>query len=181
MKIVSPLEFKQAFQTVARRTEQEMLRCWPDGAHYTALMRSQVLPGMAQELGLEGYCEKDYYWLDAIFYEEKDTIHFQSGETYAKYIAVALEIENQLAKTAIEVNKLQIFNTPLKVLITYASAVQAETFLAKYARIMADADIFSDFTTKRKQLVIFGPPGSRPPLRLDWTFHVYENGIFTSL
>ena len=180
MKIISPVEFKQAFQIVTGQAEQEMLRRWNNGTQYTSLIRDQILPGVAQELGLQGYCEKDYYWLDAIFYEEKDTVHFRSG-TYAKYIVVALEHENLPSGTAVEVNKLQLFNTPLKVLITYADGANAATLLAKYTNILAEADIFSDFTTKRKQLIIFGPPGNRLPLHINWTFHIYQNGVFIAI
>lgn len=181
MKIVSPLQFKQAFQDVAAQREADIIRCWSSGLRFTALIRGTVLPEIAHLVGLEVYSEKDYYWLDAIFYEEKDTIHFGPDKTYAKYISVALEHENIPTDTAIEVNKLQLFNTPLKVLITYASGTKAEMLLAKYARIIAGADVFSDFTTERRQLVIFGPPGSRPPERVRWTFHVYENGSFTEV
>lgn len=156
MRIVSPLELRQAFQTVTERVEAELLQHWTNGKQYTSLMRSRVLPATARELDLQGYCEKDYYWLDAIFYEEKDTVHFPDGQTYAKYVAVALEHENQPGTTAIEMNKLQLFNTPLKVLITYAAGVQSEALLARYARVVAEADVFSAFTTERKQLVVFG-------------------------
>jgi len=181
MKIISPLQFKNAFEGVVAYREPDILRCWSSGALITGLVRTTLLPEVAGRLGLEVYSEKDYYWLDAIFYEEKDTIHFGPEKTYAKYVAVALEHENIPTDTAIEMNKLQLFNAPLKVLITYAGGSNAERLLEKYARIMAGADVFSDFTTERKQLVIFGPPGSRPPARLHWTFHVYENGAFVTL
>ena len=185
MKIISPAEFKQAFQVVAEQSEQNMLQCWTSGKQFTALIRSQFLPNIANELGLEAYCEKDYYWLDAIFYEEKDTAHFGIDRVYAKYVAIALEHENtpfvKGCDTAVEMNKLQLFNTPLKVLITYAGGIEAEALLAKYARIMASADVFSDFTTERKQLVIFGPPDKYPPRQIKWTYHVYEHGAFTSI
>ena len=181
MKIVSPQQFKTAFQDVASLLEPDILRCWTSGSQFTALFRRTILAQVAEELGLEVYSEKDYYWLDAIFYEEKDTVHFGPDKTYAKYISVALEHENIPTDTAIEMNKLQLFNTPLKVLITYGNGNNAEMFLEKYARIVADADVFSDFTTKRRQLVIFGPAGSRPPAQLNWSFYVYANGSFVSL
>ena len=44
--------------------------------------------------GVKAYCEKDYYWLDAIFCEEGDSVHFAADRVYAKYISVALEHEN---------------------------------------------------------------------------------------
>ena len=185
MKIISPIDFKKSFQSVARESEQDMLRCWTSGSQFTTLVRKQVLLNVARKLELEAYCEKDYYWLDAIFYEEKDNVHFAVDRVYAKYISVALEHENTpFAKgcdTAVEMNKLQLFNTPLKVLITYANGAKAKELLDKYARIMISADVFSDFTTQRKQLVIFGPPGNNPPARINWSYHVYEQGRFIQI
>lgn len=185
MIIISPTAFKEAFQIAARQSEQDMLRCWTSGSQFTALVRSQVLPNVARKLKLEAYCEKDYYWLDAIFYEEKDTAHFGADRVYAKHISVALEHENTpFAKgcdTAVEMNKLQLFNTPLKVLITYAGGLKADELLDKYARIMLDADMFSNFATLRKQLVIFGPPGSNRPARITWSYHVYKQRRFIQI
>ena len=181
MKIVSPLQFKIAFQKVVASLEPDILHRWTSGSQFTALVRRIILPQVAEALSLEVHSEKDYYWLDAIFYEERDTVHFGPDKTYAKYIAVALEHENIPTDTAIEMNKLQLFNTPLKVLITYADGSTAEMLLEKYARIVSGADVLSDFTTERRQLVIFGPPGSDPPATLRWTFHVYENGVFVTL
>ncbi len=78
-------------------------------------------------------------------------------------------------------NKLQLFNTPLKVLVTYAGGSKADALVDKYARIMTNADVFSDFTTQRKQLVIFGPPGKNPPVRINWSYHVYKQGRFIQI
>ena len=181
MKIVSPLQFKNAFRDVVITREADILHCWSSGSQFTHLVRTTILPQVAANLGLEVYSEKDYYWLDAIFYEEMDTVHFGSEKTYAKYIAVALEHENIPINTAIEMNKLQLFNAPLKVLITYAGGSNAEKLLERYAKIVAGADVFSDFTTERRQLVIFGQPGCSPPAQMKWTYHAYEDGSFITI
>jgi hypothetical protein len=40
---------------------------------------------------------------------------------------------------------------------------------------MREADVFSDFSTLRKQLVIFG---SRDGNKVNWGFYVYKDGGF---
>lgn len=161
MKIVSPIQFKQAFLKVAVKYEQEILHNWSNRKYYTdILIRKNDLPQIAQELGLKSYSERDYYYLDAILYEEKDTDHFPEVSTYAKYITVAIEHEHDASGTVTEIYKLQLFNTPLKILITYATKNGTEVLLKKYAQIMEGADVFSDFSTQKRQLVIFGSKNS---------------------
>ena len=111
----------------------------------------------------------------------KDLIHFAAGSTYAEYIAVAIEHANLPNGTPVEINKLQLFNTPLKVLITYAGGTVADTLLEKYARMIGRADVFADFSTHRKQLVIFGPPGNRTPDSLKWRYYVYNGSAFVDI
>ncbi len=120
------------------------------------MMRSILFPDIARELGLQCY-PGDYYTLDAMFYRDKDTTNFASHLTYAHFICVALEHENYAESTAVEINKLQLFNAPLKVLITYPGTVQnANNLLAKYEEMIKAADVFGDCSTMRRQLVIFG-------------------------
>jgi hypothetical protein len=91
--------------------------------------------------------------------------------TYAKWISVALEHENSGAHSYETMNKLQLFNTPLKVLITYAAeGTDADSLLRKYERIMAAADVFNDFANLRQQLVILGTPKTVG----EWRFYQYE-------
>jgi len=64
---------------------------------------------------------------------------------------------------------------PLKVLITYAAeGAETESLLRRYEGIMSDADVFNDFATLRKQLVIFGTPRTMR----EWRFYVYESDGF---
>lgn len=134
---------------------------------------------VAKELELLPYTEKDYYWLDAIFCEAYDHVHFPENSRYAKYIVVAIEHENDCDSSVIEMNKLQIYNAPLKVLITYCdSDKKTEEQLAKYSIIMNDADVFSDFDYLRRQLVIFGR--LKGPI-VDWNYYVYDGSRFVLL
>jgi hypothetical protein len=72
-------------------------------------------------------------------------------------------------------NKLQSFNAPLKVLITYAAAGPAsEALLRKYENLIRTADVFNDVATLRQQLVILGTPKTVH----EWRFYAYENDGF---
>jgi hypothetical protein len=72
-------------------------------------------------------------------------------------------------------NKLQLFNAPLKVLITYAPAGAAtESLLRKYEKIIGASDVFHDVATLRQQLVIIGTPKSVA----EWRLYAYENDGF---
>jgi hypothetical protein len=72
-------------------------------------------------------------------------------------------------------NKLQSFNAPLKVLITYAApGLASETLLRKYESLIKASDVFNDVATLRQQLVILGTPKTV----LKWRFYAYENDGF---
>jgi hypothetical protein len=110
-----------------------------------------------------------------MFYEERGTDHAGNHATYAKWISVALEHENAGANSFETMNKLQLFNAPLKVLISYAGeGVETDSLLRKYERIMSAADVFDDFATLRQQLVVLGTPKTVQ----DWRFYAYESDGF---
>ena len=72
---------------------------------------------IARELGMN--CSHEYYTVDAILYNERDDGNFRNPRcAYAKYISVAIEIENNCTDAHVEMNKLQLLNAPLTVLIT---------------------------------------------------------------
>jgi hypothetical protein len=141
---------------------------------YTYFMRSNIFPKIARHLGLLAW-NKEYYALDAMFYEERGRDNFGKYTTYAKWISVAVEHENKPAKTYEVINKLQLFNAALKVLITYAAeGAESDSLLRTYEAVIGESDVFNDIATLRQQLVIFGTPKT---LR-DWRFYVYENDGF---
>jgi len=177
MTHISPELFYGSFEGVAREYEPKLVKCWDSKPQYTKLVRDEFLPALAKGLHLCCYSHKDYYWLDAIFYAKADTTHFPAG-TYAEYISVALEHECESGGTVTEMNKLQLFNCPLKVLVTYPKPRgkdQATLLLEQYADIVTRADVFNDISTLRRQLVIFGWPGPK------WEAHVYRGGSFERL
>ena len=72
-------------------------------------------------------------------------------------------------------NKLQLFNAPLKVLITYvAEGPPTETLLKRYEDVIRSSDVFNDVATLRQQLVILGTPKTVA----EWRFYAYEDGGF---
>ncbi len=180
----SPSEFYEAFFAEASKKESDLLRLWNDPTEYTRFIRSTIFPAVASALDLTCY-PFDYYTLDSIFYKERDTDNFSSRWTYAKFISVALEHENNCegptvcGSTKEEINKLQLFNTPLKVLITYPPGNDGDALLKKYAEIINAADIFEDISRCRRQLVIFG--WTDAAANLTWKGYEYSDGDFREI
>ena len=75
-------------------------------------------------------------------------------------------------------NKLSIFNSLLKVLITYPEGQDKNAYLNAYAAILKKADIFDDFSTKRKHLVVFGRKENK---RTSWEFFLYKNRDWSNI
>jgi hypothetical protein len=175
MKSITPREFRNAFLSVLKAEESNFRAAVSfEAKSFTYFMRTNIFPKIARQLGLLAW-NKDYYALDGIFYEERGRDNAGKYTTYAKWISVALEHAHRPSRTHEEINKLQMFNAPLKVLITYvAEGAEAEALLGKYESIIKDADIFDDIATQRKQLVILGSPQT---VR-GWRFYVYESDGF---
>ena len=88
---------------------------------------------------------------------------------------MAIEHENEASKAQETMNKLQLFNAPLKVLISYAAVGTAtDNLLRKYENIIKASDVFNDVATLRQQLVILGTPKTVA----EWRFYAYENDGF---
>ena len=175
MKKITPREFRNAFVAVMKAEHSSFRTAASfEAKSYTYFMRSNIFPKIARHLGLLAW-NKEYYALDGMFYEERGRDNFGKYTTYAKWISVAMEHANKPAKTYEEINKLQMFNAPLKVLITYAAeGAESDSLLRTYEAVIAESDAFNDIATLRQQLVIFGTPKT---LR-DWRFYVYENDGF---
>lgn len=178
MKKVSPAEFRDAFIEAVLETGDVFSAKYTGLTRdYTCFVREVLLPQVAKKLGLLEYCS-DYYTLDAIFFEEKDPEHFPPHTTYARHLSVAIEHENKASGSHVEMNKLQLFNVPLKVLITYKKEGSAtERLLTMYQRIVQGADCFEDIATHRRQLVIIGDPN----IPNAWRFYVYGMSGFVPL
>jgi hypothetical protein len=175
MKTISPRDFRNALVDVMK-AEHDNFRAAVnfEAKSYTYFMRSNIFPKVARHLGLMAW-NKDYYALDGMFYEERGRDNSGKFTTYAKWISVALEHAIRPSRTHEEINKLQMFNAPLKVFITYvAEGAETESLLGKYEAIIRDADVFNDIATVRKQLVILGFPQAAR----EWRFYVYESDGF---
>jgi hypothetical protein len=175
MTRVTPREFRNAFVAVMK-SERDGFRTAVgfETKSYNYFMRSNIFPKIAKHLGLLSW-RKEYHTLDGMFYEERGTDFAGNHATYAKWISVALEHENTGANSSETMNKLQLFNAPLKVLINYAAeGVETDSLLRKYERIMSAADVFDDFATLRQQLVILGTPKTVE----NWRFYAYESDGF---
>jgi len=141
---------------------------------YNYYMRSTIYPRIARNLGLLSW-NKEYYTLDGMFYEERGVDDTGKYASYANWISVAVEHQNDAAKADETMNKLQLFNAPLKVLITYAAQGSGtDSLLRKYENVIKASDVFNDVATLRQQLVILGTPKTVA----EWRFYAYENGCF---
>jgi hypothetical protein len=175
MNKISPRDFRNAFVAVMK-SESDSFRTAIgfETKSYNYFVRTNIYPKIAKHLGLLSW-NKEYHGLNGMFYEERATDNFGNFRAYAKWISVAIEHENSTTKAHETINKLQSFNTPLKVLITYAAeGAETDTLLASLEKVMSGADVFDDFSTLRQQLLILGTPKT---IR-KWRFYAYESDGF---
>jgi hypothetical protein len=175
MNKITPRDFRNAFVAVMQ-SERDSFRTAVgfEIKSYNFYMRTTIYPRVARQLGLSSW-NKEYYTLDGMLYEQRGMDETGKYATYANWISVAIEHENDSACAPDKMNKLQSFNAQLKVLITYAAEGSAsETLLRKYENLIKSSDVFNDVATLRQQLVILGTPKT---VR-EWRFYAYENDGF---
>jgi hypothetical protein len=175
MNKITPRDFHNAFAAVMK-SEKDGFRTAIgfETKSYNYFMRSTIYPKIARHLGLSAW-NKEYYTLDGMLYEERGVDATGKYASYANWVSVAIEHENDASKAHETMNKLQLFNAPLKVLITYApSGAATESLLRKYETIIKASDVFNDVATLRQQLVIIGTPKTVA----DWRMYAYENDGF---
>jgi hypothetical protein len=175
MNKITPRDFRNAFVSVMK-SEHDSFRTAIgfETKSYNYFMRSTIYPRIARQLGLLAW-NKEYYTLDGMFYEERGTDDTGKYASYANWVSVAIEHEKDATTAHETMNKLQLFNAPLKVLITYAATGSAtDSLLRKYENIIKASDVFQDFATLRQQLVILGTPKTVE----EWRFYAYENDGF---
>ncbi|HEX3950359.1 MAG TPA: hypothetical protein VHW95_10960 [Steroidobacteraceae bacterium] len=174
-KKIAPRDFRNAFVAVMdsdREGFREALSF--ETKSYNYYMRSTIYPKIARHLGLQSW-NKEYYTLDGMLYEERGIDNTGKYASYANWVSVAIEHENDASQAHETMNKLQLFNAPLKVLITYVQLGQAtDSLLRKYENIIKASDVFNDVATLRQQLVILGTPKALA----EWRFYAYENEGF---
>jgi hypothetical protein len=175
MNKISLRDFRNAFVAVMK-AEHDSFRTATgfETKSYKYFMRSTIYPRIGRHLGLQSW-NKEYYTLDGMLYEERGTDETGKYASYANWISVAIEHEIDASQAQETMNKLQLFNAPLKVLITYAQLGAAtDSLLRKYEGIISASDVFNDFATLRQQLVVLGTPKTVA----EWNFYAYENGGF---
>jgi hypothetical protein len=81
MRRVTPSEFRDAFVSVVQAKATQLHDQWMqrNDTAYTAFIRTEILWAIAEQLRLLAWCRGDYFHLDAVLYEEKDSEHFQQG------------------------------------------------------------------------------------------------------
>lgn len=174
--IITPDRFKAAFDQIVVGYENQIIKYRFNDREYTKLMlnyENGVLRSIANNFDLRYYNE--YWTLDAIMYKENDWVYFPKEANYATNLSIAIEHENHGERSNEEMNKLSLFNAPLKVLITYPPSFEADGLLSMYSDMLKRADIFNDFSDKRRQMVIFGNFDDEGVM---WRHYVYKNGEF---
>ncbi|MCK9265538.1 hypothetical protein M0P98_01430 [bacterium] len=161
--------------------EQLLIDSWNYPGNFTKNMvvktadDKSLLYMVVERLELKYY--REYWLLDAVlyttFYEKEGKELMNPSYSCAEYLPVIIEHENNMKDSSLEMNKLSIFNSPLKVLITYPEGRDKDVYLNAYAEILKKADVFDDFSTMRKHLVILG---SRVNGEIFWEFFAYKNG-----
>jgi hypothetical protein len=175
MNKIAPRDFRNAFVAVMQSDHDNFRTAVGfETKSYNFFMRTTIYQKVARQLGLLSW-NKEYYTLDGMFYEERGVDNTGKYATYANWISVAIEHEIDSSLAHEKMNKLQSFNAPLKVLITYANEGPAsEKLLRKYEDLIKASDVFNDVATLRQQLVILGTPKT---VR-EWRFYAYENDGF---
>src|ERR1700744_6624053 len=104
MKTITPRDFRNAF-VACMPNEQDQFRTAVsfEPKSYSYFMRSNIFPKIARNLGLQAW-NKEYYTLDAMFYEERGRDNSGKYTTYAKWISVALEHAIRPSHTHEEIN-----------------------------------------------------------------------------
>jgi hypothetical protein len=183
-RIISPDHFAREFHAVVSGREKQIASLWTTARDYTSLFtdpKTGILLEVSERLSLR--YANPWWTLDAIFYEGADVENFPVAWRMAKHICVAIEHENNIGWSHYEINKLSLFNAPLKVLISYPGrepGTRGESVvLARYASILRDADIFSDFHETRRQLVAFAKR-SKDGI-ISWRYHKYDKHGFSEL
>ena len=156
---IEPALFYRSLVAALEEHREEVAKSWDSYRDYTQLILGQVLPDVGRRIGLT-MRPTEWYTIDRIYCDGYDTEHFPSLWNVPKSIEVAVEHENNSRGSCDEMIKLQMFNAPLKVLITYVSSglskenVDKEIagYLGKYEQIIKNADIFQDAATLRRQL-----------------------------
>lgn len=183
--MISPQKFYKLFLREVKKSGIEST-LWNNNKKWTKIMlkdKNCVMEKMAKNLGLF-YCN-EYFTLDGVFYRKK--LGYGNWDIrknyYAQNIEVIIEHENNPETIEKEMNKLPLFLTSLKVVITY---VGADKYIQKIERIenfikerIKNDDLFSlHKKNKIKTLLIVG---FKRDNEISWRGSILKNGKFASL
>lgn len=152
--------YKRWLQVVNEPTRAETLKSiWQSNAAYTneiITKDNSVLDEVGKLLSLECY-ERNYYSLDAIFYNKSDKVPETKENTYwFKDIEIAFEHENAFNKNLYqEVAHLLITRCNLRVLVAYPNK-NKEPIVNYLHEVISSCSIASEIAKKENFLIIFG-------------------------
>jgi len=169
IRIVTPEQFVDAFDAVVRRREKELRKLWWEPRKYTMNFLAPqvgVLPQVASDLGLK--YRREIGRVDAMFYQPVNGV---------RAVSIAVEHEQSAEGARREAWTLSLLNVPLKVLVTYPEPGDEDEVLDSYATVLEATDIFHDFDTLKRQVVVFGF-GDRG---IEWHYYVNSRSGFVPL
>ncbi len=176
-EFTDPIAFYNHFRNVVDGHEEQLKALWKrPWANYTTYITERIFPALvAGCTGIQSAI-RTYWTIDCILFDDWDAHHFKHGQ-YAKNIYVAIEHENDWQRSIEEMNKLQILNIPLRVLITYPNCPEDRyQLIEKYTTIIKAAhDLFNEAASNRQTLVIFGYKDPKDN-KIKWTAYHYTNG-----
>ena len=174
------LKFQKIYLEVVEPNTDKIISVWNNSKNFTQIMvngNNSIIRQIADKLHLK--CKTEYWSIDAVLYEKTHDQYYNKNSIFAQYLNIAIEHENNANTAHEEINKLSLFNAPLKVLITYSNILsRTERLLGDFADIIKKADIFSDFSSLKKQLVIIGYIKRK---KLNWDFYIYKDKGFIPL
>ncbi|HVY04946.1 MAG TPA: hypothetical protein VHB46_03115 [Burkholderiales bacterium] len=179
MNAIDPHHFDSILRAVLQERQAIVSTHW-NGAltPFTTLMKTVVLPEVGRRLGLIPH-PSEYYSLDCIYLSEYDTEHFGSESGYPKAFSVIIEHENNSKQSCEEMSKLLLFNSPLKVLITYARAGEdLEDLLARYGKMIENSGTAALAVSSQRILVVFGDNPAGSPT---WRSYLYNYSGFIEI
>jgi hypothetical protein len=171
MTLISSRLFFDIWKQITNDNKQVLLDQWQNYKNYTSLIKgseNSILSQIAIKLNLFVY-EKDYYSVDAIFFNADDLCPKIQDKTYwFRNLQIAFEHENNFYSGLYqEISHLIILNSPLKVLVTYPDNIEhGEKELEYFTEIIKGNRNELQFSEKEEILVIYG-------FREDFSWHGY--------
>lgn len=171
MNSVSSRLFFDIWKQIVNQNKQVLLNEWQNYKKFTSLIKgtdNSILSQVANKINLCVY-ERDYYSVDAIFFNLDDLCPKIQDETFwFRNMQIAFEHENNFYSGLYqEISHLIILNSPLKVLVTYPDNVnQGEKELEYFSEIIKGNRNESQFSEGEEILVIYG-------YRDDFNWHGY--------